>query len=83
MRQTNKYPRPTLILLHKEYEHGSVTFTADPYSKDVGVLIPQSSALRRAASKSQKEQVRAWRLIQRERMRLGLPLLTSEEMEVF
>lgn len=74
-----KHPQPTILILHKEYEHGSVSFIGDLESRGTGVITP-GGKIRRNAPAHVKEQLRAWRMIQKERARLGLPLLTEEEM---
>ena len=73
---------PTLILLHQTYPHGSVEFHGDPFSLRSGVMIRGSQTLNQHATPLQRSEMRAWRAIQRERKRLGLPPLSREEMRL-
>jgi hypothetical protein len=78
-----KEERYRLILMRKEISPGCVVeYEADSSSHRVGVILPETKILRAAASPGQKAQVRAWRAIQAERRRQGLPPLTPEEMPI-
>lgn len=72
---------PPTLLSTVVIEDVEVTRTLNPMGPVFGV-ISSRGIIRRAIPKHVYEQLITWTLIQKERKRLGLPLLTSGEMEV-
>ena len=73
---------PIVIGPRLEFDEASVTLQMDPVGQRFGAFFPFTGALRMHASSRQREDWRCWREIQKERKRLGLPELTTEEMEI-
>lgn len=78
-----KDERYRLVILRKRISTGcEIEYEGDSSSARVGIILPGTRTIRAAATPAQKEQVRAWRAIQCERLRLRLPQLAPEEMTI-